>query len=104
MSRSQYEVVKVLAGKIFIIDLCLKGHPSVIDELELVFQEINKHFPDKRIILSLDDDGCDWVEIFETTEQDDFSPTGYEVMFGQYLGKIPKFQITKAPSSEIIRN
>lgn len=64
-NKPVYEIVKVLKNKIFIIGL---GDPPITDDLELVYDECNKQFPNKRIIF-IDDFSefycCEWSEIVE---------------------------------------
>ena len=89
--RPVYEIIKVLKDKVFIVGL---GYDEISLNLEVVYEELNKQFPNKRIIYT-DDIGeeANWYELIENMdEKDDSSPTGYEMLFCQYIGPIPKIK------------
>lgn len=85
-----YEIVKILKHKVFIV-----GLDDISLNLEFVYKELNEQFPNKRIIFidNISDmfgDSLEWWEILEDmSTEDKSSPTGYEILIGQYTGKIP---------------
>lgn len=88
-----YEVVKVLKQKVFIVGL---GDPPITENLELVYEECKKQFPNKQIIFydDISDRDIGWYEMFEAENQDevDYEIT-YEITFWQYIAKIPKIKV-----------
>lgn len=48
--RSLYDIVKVDSDKVFLIDLNLPGTKSVTNDADLVWDDIQKLYPGKRII------------------------------------------------------
>lgn len=85
-----YEVVKVLKDKIFIVGL---GDPRISDNIEFVKDELNKIYPNKRIIF-IDELFVDleWGEIVEVDVDVD-DPDDDEIAFTIYHGKIPKIKV-----------
>lgn len=81
-NKPVYEIVKILKDKIFIVGL---GDPPITDDLEFVYDECNKLFPNKRIIF-IDDllDHGNWWEIIEVEDA---------IIFVRYRGKIPKIKV-----------
>ena len=105
-NKPVYEIVKVLKDKIFIVGL---GDPPITDNLELVYEECNKQFPNKRIIFyndvadriaQLKYSSSGWSEMLESEHQDETKQPGnllryeitYELTFKQYNEKIPKIK------------
>jgi len=85
MNKPVYEIIKVTKRKVFIVGL---GNPCITDDLKFVYEELNKIYPNKRIIF-IDEigDSLEWWEILE-----DFSNNSYEIVFGQYIEKIPNIK------------
>lgn len=92
-NKPAYEIVKVLKDKIFIVGL---GDPPITDNLEFVYDECNKLFPNKQIIF--------YNDISDRIAQLKYSLSGWSEMFGPlpvfhyeltfktYNGKIPKIK------------
>jgi len=72
MIRSDYEIVLVQEDKIFLVDLDL-GNRSVTNDAERVVEEINKNFPNRRIIYKDTLDHWDEI-ILDCKGSVDFSP------------------------------
>ena len=92
MIRSDYEIVLVQEDKIFLVDLDL-GNRSVTNDAERVVEEINKNFPNRRIIYKDTLDHWDEI-ILDRKGRVDFSP---------YIESLPEFNATGCPSSELLR-
>lgn len=93
MNRSDYEIVCVQEDKIFLVDLDL-GNKSVTNDAENVVEEINKNFPDKRIIYRDTLGVWDEIVIDRRRSYAEFAP---------YTEELPDFSLTNCPSSELLR-
>ena len=93
--EAKYKMLKILSDRVFIIS---QGNPTISEDLDFVYVKLTSQFPNKRLIYA---DGLeqieesDWYEILENEgAKDEFSPTGYEILFAQYNGKIPKLDLS----------
>jgi hypothetical protein len=96
--HADYEVVRVEDDRVFIVDLDL-GNISVTNDAGYVFSEINRNFPNRRLIYR--DTLGRWDEISLKKQ----SKALYNIEYLIYNGHVPDAsEITKYPSSEILRN
>jgi len=93
-NKPVYEIVKVLKHKVFIVGFGWKDNrPLISDFLEIVYEELTKIYPNKKIVFT-DDIGDEtyWQTMYETKFESDKSPTGYGFMFCDYNGEIPRIK------------
>ena len=96
MNRADYEIVRVEEDRIFIADLDL-GNRSVTNDAENVYQEIQNHFPGKRLIYRDSEKNWDEISILNN------DPSHY-LWFKPYDEHIPESsEIKNFPSSELLR-
>lgn len=100
--HADYEVVRVEEDRVFIVDLDL-GNISVTNDAEYVYQEIQEHFPNKRVIYR--DTMNHWDEINMDRNNIIRSTIIPILTFQPYTDYTPDpSEITKHPSSEFLRN
>lgn len=85
-----------MSDRIFVIS---QGSPCISEDLDYVYVNLTKRFPNKRLVY-VDTikqiEESDWYEIVENEGvENEFSPTGYEILIAQYDGKIPKLDLFK---------
>jgi|GEM_PF-3030794 len=95
MNRSDYEIVRIEDDRVFIVDLDL-GNMSVTNDADNVLEEINKNFPNRRLIYK--DTLGNWDEIT-------YNPLFERrlLLYVPYTEHIPKDdEITGCPNSSFI--
>lgn len=102
MNRADYEIVRVEEDRIFIADLDL-GNRSVTNDAENVYQEIQNHFPGKRLIYRDSEKNWDEISILNN-DCVDAGLISHYLWFKPYNEHIPESsEIKNFPSSELLR-
>jgi len=101
LRHSDYEVVRVEEDRVFIVDLDIGGK-SVTNDLQFVYQELNKAFPGKRIIYR--DTMGRWDEIVtKVVEKYKWANWGYAGVIPYHENLPSPEEITGFPTSGMLR-